>query len=135
MIELHVPDFEKAKEFYGRLGFRVVWERQPDADKGYLVMRREDAILCFWSGNEYVYNHPYFRSWPKKTKRGYAVEIVIVVNDLENFYRKVKKHVTVVEELQTKPWGEKDFRIEDPFGFYVRFTEPYDVLDPAGATP
>ena len=52
VIELHVPDFEKVKEFYGKLGFRVVWERKPEARKGYLVMKRGNGILCFWPGNE-----------------------------------------------------------------------------------
>jgi len=37
LLELHVDDFEKVKEFYGKLGFKVVWERKPEAKKGYLI--------------------------------------------------------------------------------------------------
>ncbi len=41
LIELHIPDFEVAKEFYGKLGFKVAWERKPEGFKGYLVLKRE----------------------------------------------------------------------------------------------
>jgi predicted lactoylglutathione lyase len=33
-LELHVPDFELVKKFYGDLGFEVVWERKPQEKKG-----------------------------------------------------------------------------------------------------
>ena len=129
LIELHVPDFEKVKEFYGKLGFEVVWERKPEDKKGYLVMKRGNSILNFWPGTEQVWNQPYFKNFPKTTKRGYAVEIVINVDNIEHLYEEVKTFVKVVEELKTQPWGLKDFRIEDPFGFYLRFTEPHNILD------
>jgi hypothetical protein len=34
-----------------------------------------------------------------------------------------------------QPWGVKDFRIEDPFGFYLRITERHNILDPKYAVP
>ena len=61
LVELHIPDFNEAKEFYEKLGFVVVWERKPEEFKGYLVMEMENNILCFWAGNEKVYKHPYFK--------------------------------------------------------------------------
>jgi uncharacterized glyoxalase superfamily protein PhnB len=128
ILELHVPDFEIAKEFYGKLGFEVVWERQPEAKKGYLVMKMKNSILCFFCGNAKVYEQSYFKKFPKDTHRGYAVEIVIFVDEIESYYEKVKRFAKVVEELEMQPWGDKDFRIEDPFGFYIRFSSPYDTL-------
>ncbi len=128
LLELHIPDFNKAKEFYSNLGFKVVWERKPEGKKGYLVIKRGDNILCFWPGNEEVWNQEYFYKFPKDTKRGYGVEIVILVDDIEILYKQVEKFAKVVEELKIKPWGLRDFRIEDPFGYYLRFSEPYDVL-------
>lgn len=128
LIELHVPDFEKAKKFYGKLGFVVVREDKPKGFDGYLVMKMDDNILCFWPGNELVCEHSYFKKCPKDTKRGYAVEIIIMIKDVKKFYNEVKEFCNVVEELKQKPWGLFDFRIEDPFGFYVRFTEPYNIL-------
>ena len=128
ILELHVPDFEKVKEFYKKLGFEVVWEREPEGFKGYLVMKRGNSILCFCAGNNEVYNHPYFKEWSKDTKRGFGVEVVIFVEDIEKYYEEVKKFAKVVEELELKPWGDKDFRVEDPFGYYLRFSSPYNTL-------
>ncbi len=129
LVELHIPDFKKAKDFYGKLGFKVVWERKPEEFKGYIVMKREDSILCFWGGNDFIYKHPTFKKYPNATKRGYAVEIVVPIKNIEKFYKEVKGFANVVEPLVVQPWGLKDFRIEDPFGFYIRFTEPDDILD------
>ncbi len=128
ILELHVPDFVQVKDFYGKLGFTVAWEREPEGFKGYLVLKRGDSVLCFWAGNEEVYNHPYFNQWPKDTKRGYGVEIVIFVEEIEKYYEHVKTFAKVVEELHLQPWGDQDFRIEDPFGYYLRFSSPYNTL-------
>ena len=128
ILELHVPDFGVVKDFYGKLGFEIVWEREPEGFEGYLVMKRGNSILCFWAGNNEVYNHPYFKQFSKDTKRGYGAEIVIFVEDIEKFYGKVSKFAKVVEKLTLQPWGDKDFRVEDPFGYYLRFSSPYNTL-------
>lgn len=126
---MHVPDFEKVKKYYEKLGFEIIWERKPEGFKGYLILKMEDNILCFWAGNEYVYEQPYFKRFPKNTKRGYGVEIVIMVDDVEGYYSKVKGFANVVEELVLQPWGLKDFRVEDPFGYYLRITTHHNILD------
>lgn len=133
LLELHVPDFEKVKDFYGKLGFDVVWERKPEGFKGYLVVKLDDNVLCFWGGNENIYQHEYFSQFSNKSKRGYGVELVIMVNDLENYYKKVQTFAKVVEQLQLKPWGLMDFRIEDPFGYYLRITEKHNIFDSRNA--
>lgn len=130
LIELHVPDFQKVKEYYLKLGFDIVWERKPEDFKGYLVLRMTDNILCFWAGNEKVYQHPIFKEYRKEIPRGIGVEIILMVENIEAFYEKVKDSANVVEPLTGRPWGLKDFRARDPFGYYLRFTEPHDILDP-----
>ncbi len=56
-----------------------------------------------------------------------------MVDNIEDYYGNVKSFSNVVEELAEQPWGLKDFRIEDPFGFYIRFTEPHNILDEGNA--
>jgi len=129
LLELHVPDFNKVKEYYGKLGFEVAWERKPEGFKGYMILKLEDNILCFWAGNEHVYEQTYFKRFQKDTKRGYGVEIVIMVENIDEYYLKVKDYANVVEELVLQPWGLKDFRTEDPYGYYLRFTSRHDILD------
>lgn len=60
---------------------------------------------------------------------GYGVEIIIMVNNIDEYYSKVKDFSNVVEGLVLQPWGLKDFRIEDPFGYYVRITSSHDIFD------
>lgn len=129
LLELHVPDFKKVKEFYKKLGFKIVWERKPEAEKGYLVLKMDNNILCFWPGNNEVWNKSYFKKFPKNSKRGYGVEIIIMVKNVKKFYKKVKSFVKIVDDYQIQPWGLEDFRIEDPFGYYLRFTEIHNILD------
>lgn len=128
LVELHVPDFQKVKEYYGRLGFQILREEEPVGKRGYLVLEMENNILCFWSGNESIYEQSYFKQFPRNTKRGYGVEIVLMVSDIESYYQQVKDTVHVVQKLDWRPWGLQDFRIEDPFGYYIRITSIHDIL-------
>ncbi len=134
-LELHVPDFAIALEFYGKLGFKKVWHRSEENNADYLVMEKDGTILNFWPGNDAVWEQSYFKNFPKDTKRGYGVEIVIPVGDIVTYYEQVKKFANVVDELRLRPWGLNDFRVEDPFGFYLRITERHDILDPNYAVP
>lgn len=134
-LELHVPDFVSVKDYYGKLGFRIVWERPPEANRGYLVMEMEGTIICFWPGTASVYDQPYFKQFPKDTPRGYGVELVIMVDDIDAYYEKVKGSANVVEPLKLQPWGSMDFRCTDPFDYYLRFTEPHNILDNSDAIP
>jgi len=130
-VELHVPNFELTKDFYGDLGFKVVWERKPNQTmKGYMVMRRAESIINFYCGNEQVYDHPFFGKFDKNTPRGYGVEVVIPVDGIEVFYQKVKeKYSNKIVRPLSKKYEKPDFRMIDPFGFYLRFVERYNWVD------
>lgn len=134
-LELHVPDHDKVLDFYSKLGFKKVWHRSQDNSGDYLVMERDGTILNFWPGNSTVWEHTHFKHFPRNTKRGYGVEIVIPVKKVEAYYEHIKTFAHVVDELVLRPWGVMDFRIEDPFGFYIRFTEPHNILDSQFAVP
>ncbi|OGY93475.1 MAG: hypothetical protein A2406_01080 [Candidatus Komeilibacteria bacterium RIFOXYC1_FULL_37_11] len=133
IIELHVPDLEVIKSFYSKLGFVITMDDQVnDKELGYLTMTRKDdlgnTMLNFYGGDDRVYNQAYFKQFPKDTKRAYASEVTIPIKDIEVIYKLATTHLKkyIVRELVEKEdhkhkW--KDFRMEDPFGFYLRFTE------------
>jgi len=115
IIELHVPDFDVVRDFYGKLGFEEVWTYPPKDQSGYLVMKRGDSILSFFCGNNEVYSHTYFKKFSKNTPRGYATELAIYITDvdLEKYYNQVVSKIdnnSIVQPLVMKPWGSKDFR-------------------------
>lgn len=120
-IELHVPDFAKAVGFYSKLGFKVLWRTED-----YLVMRRRRSVLNFYGDSSKIYRHTYFGRFNPKTKTGYGVEIIIPIDGLSQFYRRVRRVIRILEPLKLRRWGRRDFRVVDPFGFYLRITERYN---------
>jgi hypothetical protein len=144
VIELHVPDFEPILRCYKELGFATVWKREPEGGKGYLVLEGPGPnknVLCFWAGNDHVYTQSHFKQFERETPRGYAVEIGIMVDDIHGYYDRVLEAADTVDDLRVvrplmkRPWGLHDFRVTDPAGFYLRFTEPYDPRSPSHAVP
>ena len=98
-------------------------------EEEYLILALENNILCFWAGNENVYEHDYFTLFSKDTPRGYGVELVLMVDDIKAYYEKVKDKGNIIEPLQMRSWGLEDFRTLDPFGYYLRFTTLHNILD------
>ena len=136
ILELHVPSFTPIRDFYSKFGFKEM-SYDPTSgggsDLGYLVLTRPDTtgntILNFYGDREEVANHAHFKDFSPDTPRGYAVEITIPVNDVEMLWNEVSNHLEetmISQPLTTKRWGKKDFRVIDPFGFYIRFTELVD---------
>jgi dihydroneopterin aldolase len=125
-VELHVPDFAPVRSFYGRLGFSVV--REEPGPKGYLVLRYEQNAIAFWPGSDAVRRHPFFARHPADTPRGHGVEIIVTTSEIDALYERAKDLDAVVEPLAVRAWGARDFRIADPFGYYIRVTEARDGL-------
>ena len=136
VIELHIPDFQKARDFYNIFGFEQL-RYDPTSgggsDLGYMILKRTDALgethLNFYGDKEKVSQHAFFKDFPANTRRGYEVEITIPVSDVEGLWNAVKntlKPEQIAQPLTLKRWNKKDFRIVDPFGFYIRFTELVD---------
>ena len=136
IIELHIPDLNVAKDFYSKLGFEITMDDTPnEKELGYLTMTRTDKLgntmLNFYGGDERVYNQSYFKQFPRDMKRGYATEVTICTANIEELYQKVysqlKQYVVrELKELEDHGHTWKDFRMTDPFGFYLRFTELID---------
>ncbi|MFA5777230.1 MAG: hypothetical protein WC906_02220 [Parcubacteria group bacterium] len=136
VIEMHVPDLDIVKDFYSKLGFAVSMDDKPnEKELGYLTMIREDKLgstmLNFYGGDERVYGQSFFKQFPKETKRGYATEITITTGDIDELYGRASKYlkeyiVRELKELEDHGHIWKDFRMADPFGFYLRFTELID---------
>ena len=136
IIELHVPDLNIAKEFYSKLGFSISMRDEPKKEElGYMTMTRKDRLgktmLNFYGGDERVYSQSYFKQFPKETKRGYAIEITIPTDDINSLHdiasATLKDNIVrEIEELKDHDHVWKDFRMVDPFGFYIRFTQLID---------
>ena len=100
-----------------------------------MTMTRKDRLgktmLNFYGGDERGYSQSYFKQFPKETKRGYAIEITIPTDDINSLHdiasATLKDNIVrEIEELKDHDHVWKDFRMVDPFGFYIRFTQLID---------
>ncbi len=136
IIELHVPDLDIVRNFYSKLGFEVsLDDKLNEKELGYLTMTRKDKLgntmLNFYGGDDRIYNQSFFKQFPRETKRGYATEMTMTTSNIDEIYSAASTHLKeyIVRELKTledhgHTW--RDFRMVDPFGFYLRFTELID---------
>jgi len=136
IIELHVPDLDVAKDFYSKPGFVVTMDdKLNNQELGYMTMTREDKLgstmLNFYGVDERVYGQSYFKQFPKDTTRAYAIEVTMTTGDIDKLYElalvNLKENIVrELKELSDHGHAWKDFRMVDPFGFYLRFTELID---------
>ena len=142
VLELHVPNFQSERDFYKTFGFEQTYYDPTSgggSELGYMVLTRKDEIgdtrLHFYGDGDRVYDHAGFNNFPADTPRGFEVEITIPVSDVEGLWNFVSSKLDekiISQPLTTKRWSKRDFRVIDPFGFYVRFTELVDWGQEAG---
>ena len=119
-LELFVEDMDAAIDFYTRvLGFEFV-----RSEPGYYASLRNGAVvLGLGPVSKLPAQGGYFTRDIADQRRGLGVEIVLEVDDVDAWRRRVlASGCPVFELLQERPWGLRDFRIVDPDGYYLRST-------------
>ncbi|MGL5851248.1 MAG: VOC family protein [Phycicoccus sp.] len=113
--EIFPSDLDATADFYVRvLGFEVVRDER-HADQPYLALARDDVQIG-------AAKRPEVDHAPRRPPIG--VELVIEVDDLDLSRERVRDaDWPTVEDVTSRPWGLRDFRILDPSGHYLRLTE------------
>lgn len=116
--ELFVDDVAASVDFYtGVLGFTL------DAGDDTYAGVRAGAVVFGLTATSVLSSDHYFRPEIADSRRGLGTEIVLEVDDVENFYGAVvQAGWPRVSELEARPWGATDFRLADPDGYYLRIT-------------
>jgi lactoylglutathione lyase len=119
-LELFVEDMETSIGFYTRvLGFEVARNEPGD----YASLRNGDVVLGIGPIPKLSEEGGYFTRDIASSRRGLGVEIVLEVEDVNEWHRRVvASGHPVSEPPQKRPWGLRDFRIVDPDGYYLRLT-------------
>jgi uncharacterized glyoxalase superfamily protein PhnB len=106
--EIPAADLQSALEHYElKLGFQVAMQ-MPGGD--YAIVERDGAAIHLFEDN---------------TRSHSPVGLHIFTSDLEALYSEFQQsgaHLT--QEIVRKPWGNRDFRLQDDFGNEIKFTEP-----------
>jgi catechol 2,3-dioxygenase-like lactoylglutathione lyase family enzyme len=117
-LELFVEDIERSRDFYaGIIGFRID-SAEPG---GYTRLSSGGASIALNPIARIPKSHP--SRQPPGERVGLGHEIDLVVEDIEGFYENVQAAGgQIAEPLKVRPWGAKDFCLQDPDGNYIRIT-------------
>jgi predicted enzyme related to lactoylglutathione lyase len=117
-LELFVEDLEKSRRFYAEiLGFRID-SAEPG---GYTRLSFGEAEIALNPISRIPKGHPSRQQPGDPVGRGH--EIDLVVEDIEGLYEKVRTAGgQIAEPLTVRPWGSRDFCMQDPDGNYIRIT-------------
>ena len=119
-MELFALDIEASIAFYSRvLAFELARHEPGD----YASLRLGGVVLGIGPVAKLPEEGGYFGRDIATLRRGLGVEIVIEVDDVDGCYERVADSGhPILEPLQERPWGLRDFRISDPDGYYLRIT-------------
>jgi uncharacterized glyoxalase superfamily protein PhnB len=106
--ELPVSNLKESVKYYQqKLGFQVAME-MPGGN--YAIVERDDIAIHLFQDD---------------ARSPSSVGIHIFTEDLETLYTELKSHgARISQEIQRKPWGNRDFRVNDDSGNEIKFTEP-----------
>jgi catechol 2,3-dioxygenase-like lactoylglutathione lyase family enzyme len=115
--ELFVPDVEATVRFWvERLGAECV-RLEPGS---FGVVRLEASIVLVAHESHYG-----DMGGTLDGRRGVAVDVRIVVADVDTVYRRVRAaDVEIVHDIADRDYGLRDFIVRDPNGFRIRFASP-----------
>ena len=100
--EIPVSDLEEAVEFYEqRLGFRVAMQMP---DRSYAIVERDDIAIHLFEDD--AHNHSR-------------------IENLDALHAELQaRGAQLSQGITLKPWGNRDFRVNDNSGNEIKFTEP-----------
>lgn len=114
-FELFVTDPEESARFYQLLGFEVAHRKEG----GYTTLRTGRVVVALspvpsWLPLRWV---GFLRHPPIGT------EIVFYTRRLEELRAELEGAGHEPGDVVRQPWGDLDFRVRDPDGYYVRVSE------------
>jgi len=121
--ELTVFDINKTKDFYiNMLGFELEYERV-----------EENFIFLSFEGSQFMFEQIHEEGWnigELEYPLGRGINFSIEVKDINQLYEKIKsQNITLYRELiannyqtENKTIEQKEFLIQDPNGYLLRFT-------------
>lgn len=122
--ELSITNLETSLKFYKTLGFKIEYER-PEDNFVFLSLGEIQIMLQEITDND---------KWsvaPLKYPFGNGINFQLEINNIEKLYNILKdKNYKVAFEIEenwyrqdNKLLGNKEFLVQDPDGYLLRFTE------------
>ncbi len=115
-VELFVPDVTEATRYYvDTLGFTVL-RMTPDDAPIFAIAYLGEAVVMF------MHDRFYAGARADLDYRGAGINIRIMVPDVDAVFERVREAgVDVMNAIGDREYGLRDFIMQDPFGFRLRF--------------
>jgi uncharacterized glyoxalase superfamily protein PhnB len=113
---LLVPEVQQALDYYrDKLGFEVEnWEPAP-ATYGYA--RRDACTIHLAHGEKALPNH--------EIVQPDLYDVYVTVEDVDGLHVELRQRgADVLHEPVERPWGMREIRVQDAFGYILAFGEP-----------
>lgn len=118
--ELSISNIEESKNFYCKLGFKILYERKED--KFAFLQLEENQIMI-----EEINNN--WNTGSLEYPFGRGINISMSIKNIEKYYLELKKNdITFFKELMinnykvdNKIYEDKEFLVQDPDGYLLRF--------------
>ena len=118
--ELSVSNIENSIEFYTSIGFKIIYERKKD--KFCFLELENNQIMIEQINNNWntgILEYPF----------GRGINISMTKKNIDQYYNKIKeKNIKIFQEIQInkyqvdeKIYEDKEFLIQDPDGYLLRF--------------
>ena len=106
--ELPAGNLESALAYYEqKLGFEVAVHFR---ENNYAIVERDGIAIHLFAG---------------ETATVSPVGVHIFTPDLDQLFAELKaRGATITQQIEHKPWGNREFRVRDEFGNQLKFTEP-----------
>lgn len=116
-LSLNVPDVEASAQFArDHLGFE-----EEMADDGFVSLTRDDA------GFNLIFLRTGLGSFKPASIAGNAgtgLLVVFVVDDIDQHYERLRgAGVAIVTPIETEPWGERYFQMQDSNGIVYQLVQ------------
>jgi len=114
---IYTTNIEKAISFYRDvLEFEIV-EYYPNQEK--------PTWVCFHIGNDRFSIGKTFSDINHKLHPrgidGSGVQFYINVSNVDQIYEKYRNKLDIVDDIENKSWGDREFTFEDPDGYLLSF--------------
>lgn len=116
-ISLNVKDVSLSAEFLKKHFYFF----EEMSDKGFVSLKNNDLsfnIIFLETGLSSL------KPETLKYQDAKGLIIAFVVNNIDQEYKRIQdEDVSILTEIQTEPWGERFFQVEDPNGIIIQLVE------------
>ncbi len=116
---LYVSDLSRSIQFYrDLLGLRigVLFPNEKDPTYAPVFIGESKLMLCLARDSNWQLH--------KDGLGGSGLQLFIQVENVDELFDRIEERVNVVESIETKPWGDREFSFSDPDNYLITFYTP-----------